>query len=98
MRSSLARNTDPVTSHLAAAEIVDSGVADRQRSIAYKAVCLDPRLTSRELSSYCELDRYQLARRLPELIKMGLLENGVVRECARSGRKALTWNPLEQAV
>ncbi len=40
------------------------------------------------------LDRYMLARRLPELIKAGRVWRGPNKPCAVSGRTACTWWPV----
>lgn len=40
------------------------------------------------------LDRYMLARRLPELIKAGRVWRGPNKPCAISGRTACTWWPV----
>ncbi len=68
----IARKTDPESSHEAAARITDSGKRKRQIDEALARVRRHPGKTSLELSDM-ELDRYILARRLPELEKLGLV-------------------------
>ena len=63
------RKTDPESSRRAAREIERSGVLKGQRLIALRLVEQYPGRTSKELSQLGTLDRYQLARRLPEMVK-----------------------------
>lgn len=92
----IARNADPISSHLAAREITESGVRGNQAQVAFSAVQRHPGLTSFELSNHCWLDRYQAARRLPELQESGLVEKAMIRRCTVSGRPAVTWVVLEK--
>jgi DNA-binding MarR family transcriptional regulator len=87
----IARNTDPITSHIAAQQITLSGARGRQQRIALRAVIEHPGLTSRELAALCSLDRYQMARRLPELEEADLVAKGPARQCKAGGRPAVTW-------
>lgn len=86
-----ARTTDPITSHMAAAAI--QGEASRQRVVIRKLVEEHPGLTSQELAEHSDLDRYQIARRLPELRAKGKVIMGHYRPCKVSGRQAHTWVP-----
>jgi hypothetical protein len=88
-----ARKTDPISSHLAADELERSGRLNVQQALALAAVRKCPGRSSRELGRLSPLDRYQLARRLPELETLGLVKRGMVRECGVSRRLALTWWP-----
>lgn len=91
-----ARSTDPISSHLAAAEMVDSGEQDRQCQIVLKLVRRCPGHTCSELAAFCvELDRHQIARRLPDLRTAGKVRNGVERPCSVSGRTQCTWHPVQ---
>lgn len=86
-----ARNSDPVTSHLAAEEITASGVRfSQQRQVAH-AVRRHPGHTSQELAELTGLDRYMLARRLPECETAGRVRKGPMRNCSITGRKAHVW-------
>ena len=82
------RNADPLSSHLAGEEIEDSGKAATQRAEALKLVHTHEGLTSIELSEYTDLDRYQLARRLPEIKS---IVKGLSRHCKVSKKLAVTW-------
>jgi len=86
-----ARNTDPITSHMAALEITARGTRGRQQRLVLRIVIANPGKTSRELSDICALDRYQVARRLPELEAAGVIEKGPIRRCTIGGRHSVTW-------
>jgi hypothetical protein len=63
--SARARRSDPDSSRVAAARA--SGVISGQARRVAAAVVEYPGRTSRELADLCVLDRYQVARRAPEL-------------------------------
>lgn len=86
-----ARNTDPSTSHLAAAHMVNSGALHHQQGRALEAVKSHPGFTSNELSRVTGICRFELARRLPEVAEAGLVIRGAPRRCTISGRQACTW-------
>ncbi|WP_408953010.1 winged helix-turn-helix domain-containing protein [Lysobacter sp. Hz 25] len=90
-----ARATDPATSHLAADAITASGARDAQQQLAAEVVRQHPGYTSNELAQFCELDRYALARRLPECATAGAVRKGRARTCRVSGRSAVTWWPVD---
>lgn len=89
-----ARRTDPATSHLAAEHVTSSGKRGQQQAQATAAVRAMPGLTSFELAMKTNLDRYMLARRLPECVTAGTVRKGHVRTCSITGRQAMTWFPL----
>jgi hypothetical protein len=62
-----ARRSDPITSHEAAAQMAASGAIGRQAQEVLGAVMRWPGLTSLELGARLEIDRWAVARRLPEL-------------------------------
>lgn len=92
--SALARNTDISTSHEAAAHIVASGTQQAQQEQTAAAVLQHPGLTSNRLAQVTGLDRYMLARRLPELRKTQHVRQGPNMPCPVSGRSACTWWPV----
>lgn len=61
------RRTDPQSSHKAEYDITRSGERTIQSDIVLEAIGQHPGKTSRELTAYCELDRYQIARRANDL-------------------------------
>ena len=89
----LARTTDPATSHEAAQELVTSGALGVQQRDAMKRVRNFPGRTSSELAGGDVRIRYQLARRLPELARMGKVTKGPARTCRVTGRSSITWRP-----
>lgn len=89
----LARNTDPLTSHEAAARIVAIGTAADHRSLLLDAVGRMPGRTCAELARMVGLDRHQASKRLPELRAAGLVRNGADRKCSIAGTTQMTWWP-----
>ena len=77
-----ARNSDPVSSHLAASALAASGVLSRQRRIVLAALKEHGPCTSAELAARSGLERHLTARRLPELREMNLAVQGPVRACS----------------
>ena len=94
LSSPVARTTDPKQSHLAAAEVTASGRREGQLLAVLALVKKFPRSTSLELSRHSSLDRYMVARRLPELEKAGLVAKRAVRECHVGHRPATTWEAI----
>ena len=86
-----ARNTDPATSHEAAAQVERSGSAEVDRVRALQAVHQWPGSTSAELADRIGMDRHAIARRLPELREAGKVENGDKRACCIKGTAQMTW-------
>ena len=68
-----ARRTDPESSHIAADTAEQRGIITRHAEIVRGAVERYPGLTSKQLAEACPLDRVQIARRLPELERSGLI-------------------------
>ncbi len=90
-REPIAAAADPVTSHIAAREITKSGLRAKQKLNVLEACNQYPDLTSAELAQTIKWDRYMVARRLPDLMHDGLVEQGPSRPCRVSGRPAVTW-------
>jgi hypothetical protein len=89
----IARHADPDTSKAAAKQITDSGVRGEQHRTVLTAVQACPGKTSRELAAEAGLDRYMVARRLPELEKMGVVQRETERMCTIGKLSATTWRP-----
>jgi len=96
-----ARNTDPPTSHRAAARIKQSGALGRQQRLVLEWVRQYPGHTSAEIARRMAESRdddgrlwtaYRpmLGRRLPELAPVHL-RKGEPRECQVTGAESLTW-------
>jgi len=62
--------------------------AHTQRIIVLRAVKKNPGLTSFELSRKCDLDRYQIARRLTEVKE---IKRGKKRVCTVCKQACWTW-------
>jgi hypothetical protein len=92
-----ARKGDPVTSHLAAAHMEDSGQLSRQCRAVLELVKQHPGLTSFELSECStQFDRYQIARRLADLAKANkVAKASEPRPCQVTRRQAYPWIPLQ---
>ncbi len=103
-----ARNNDPSPSHAAAHEIEHNGSADRQRDRVLRALCQHAPcgLTSAELAEAAGLDRYMVARRLPELQDrgdawvrpVGETPRPEKRTCTVKHRTATVWRPVATLV
>lgn len=88
-----ARRTDPESSH-EAADRMNQGAAQRNVEIVTDAVWKWPGRTSRELSELIgDLDRWEVARRLPNAETRGNVKRGEKRKCSVAGTNAVTWWP-----
>ena len=94
LASPIARRSDPEPSNLAAGEITASGARENQLHAVLELVRQFPRKTSLELSRYSELDRFCIARRLPELEHGGLVSKCGVRTCEVGKRRATIWEAV----
>jgi len=90
-----ARRTDPVSSHLAAEAMDASGRRASQQHRVLRAVRRYPGRTSAELAELIGMDRYAVARRLPEL-EPRHVEKGPIRICEARGTRATTWWPTRE--
>jgi hypothetical protein len=89
--SDVARTSDPWTSHAAGVKVTQDGTRARQSREAVESVHKTPGHTSAELASIHGLDRYAVARRLPEVERAGFVLRGTAKTCTVTGRAALTW-------
>lgn len=85
------RRTDPVTSR-EAADRVESFAASHIRLIL-REVVREPGLTACEIAEKTGLERHAPSRRLPEMRREGLVENGLRRRCTVKGSNQQTWLP-----
>jgi len=86
-----AATADPATSHIAAREVEASGAAQGQRDKVRELVTRYPDSTAMELASMSSLNQFQVARRLPELQRAGLVARGESRKCNIKGTMMTTW-------
>lgn len=94
-QAALFRKNDPVSSQLAAQELVKSGRFDNQkdmvcdllRTFNKNGICP----TSAEIAALTELDRYVPSRRLPDLEKEGRVTRLKTRMCNVTKKYCVTW-------
>lgn len=89
----MSRRSDPVTSHLAAAEHMARGKRGQHVAAVVEAVRKHPGNTSAELAPLCGLERHETARRTADAEHAGAIRKGEARKCTTSGRLAVTWWP-----
>jgi hypothetical protein len=76
----LARTTDPLSSHVAAADVVSSGRARAHRELLLELIAAHPARTGRGLAELAQavghrdLDVAAVSKRLPELLRDELVE------------------------
>lgn len=87
------RLNDPPSSYEAEVFVNKCGERARQQAMVYELVLKHPNCTSDELADFSELNRHQIARRLPEVETAGLIERGTPRKSTKSGRSGVTWHP-----
>jgi len=68
-----AHYNDPHSSFRAAAMMQRTGIMESQRGKVVRLVAEHPGLTSKELAAATGADRFMLARRLPEAMRLGLI-------------------------
>ncbi len=86
-----ARRHDPPSSHRAADQAEADGTIGRQAQRALWIVRRWPGRSSLTLATIGPLDRYQLARRLPELERAGLVRR------VQAGAGDIRWWPVTDA-
>lgn len=83
-----ARRTDPATSHAAAAEAGDLAEEHRERILAALAV---GSAGASRIGERCRLSSHQVNKRLPELLRAGLVELTGRTVTSASGRGEREW-------
>lgn len=88
-----ARTQDPLTSHLAAAQVT---TADSHYQAIHDALTLHGPAGKDRIAALAGLDSSQVARRLPEMRRLGLV--GLTGETvqSRSGRAEREWQAIDQ--
>lgn len=94
----MSRATDPMTSKIAAARMVESGRADSHAKMICDEIRRFPGMTSGELAVACTLDRNAVGRRTTELEREGRIRRGKARKCRIQGTQMMTWWPVIHAV
>lgn len=87
----LVHRADPITSLMAARELVESGRLGQQLHAVLAALRAWSGSTSDELAEQSGIDRFVCARRLPDLARLGLAKKGPRRESRMTGRQGVTW-------
>lgn len=98
VRTPATRRTDPTTSHDAEIRATRSGLRAGHQRAVLDAVRKYPNCTSRELAQRAGLDRYAVARRLPELVTAGYVDRGSKRACSVACTPAVTWHPTPKQI
>jgi hypothetical protein len=91
----LARKTDPITSHEAAYDMVESGKVGRHEAIILQGVRRNPGLTCPELARVLPLRYDQIHKRMRGMVRKGLIVDGPIRKCTQYGSPRVTWNPTD---
>ena len=84
-----ARKSDPVTSHQAAEEIKQ--VAPQHMDLIYQCLLEHGPLGKDGIASRTGLDPNQVARRLPEMKKMGVVDTTGQTVYSKAGRSEREW-------
>lgn len=85
----LARNTDPITSHIAADRVHEFSGAHKQQILA--ALRLFGPMTADEISTYINLSGHKILKRLSELHGDRLIAPTGQLKVAMSGRPQRVW-------
>jgi hypothetical protein len=92
----IARKRDPISSQLAAEELINSGkLAERER-VALALVNLHPGKTGEELDQLAGAKKREISKRLAGLAQKQQIRRGrkeEMRACSVTGRLCLTWWP-----
>ncbi len=83
---------DPSTSHEAEKRITNSGARQTQAERVLDAVRRFPLHTSAELAGKVNLNRWQVARRLPDLQHQGKVRQAGKRICGATGAMSVMWD------
>ena len=88
-----ARNSDPMTSHLAAAQVT---TVDSHYKAIHEALMMFGPAGKDKIAALASLDPSQVARRLPEMRRLGLVGLTGVTVQSRSGRQEREWQAITQ--
>ena len=90
-RSLASQLSDPAMSLLAEEQANRSGLRDSQARAVFAELRRGEGRTSAELARAMDLDRHAVARRLPDLEKLGLVRKGESKQCRVARKNAITW-------
>ena len=90
----LARKSDPSTSHAAAARVGE--FRKMQHDTILRVLRHRGQLTAFDIAAFCALDAHEIGKRLSEMERVGLIrvvlnEGRIVMRLAPSGRQARVW-------
>lgn len=91
----LSHRGDPVSSYKAGNRALRSRKIRGQTQAVLEALKRHPNTTSAELARLADLDRYAVARRLPNLAHRGLAERGPERMCSVCRCPCVTWRAID---
>ena len=102
IQTQAARNSDPISSHIAAGDVTASGKRQTHIRILSEIVANNPGMTSAEIAfmvsdKHPDLNRHEVARRLSDG-KGTTLRQGVSRKCHRANRMCITWWPTKSCL
>ena len=89
----LARNTDPESSHLAAEYMDASGKRSTNQKTILEYIGRNHGMTAAEIGAGTGLGQHEASRRLSEMAGRDVMRGGI-RKCSIKGTKMLTWWPL----
>lgn len=92
----IARNSDPSTSHEAAATLNRTGGRLRMRDIAKNLVARYPDHTANELEELAGYTNGQIRKRLNDLLHAGEVIKSGYRICRKSQSRSATWRVVQQ--
>jgi hypothetical protein len=91
-RAPIAASADPWTSKAAGRQLTKSGRRDSQKGMVLECLRKYPLgVTSAELALFESLNRYLVARRLPDLERDGYVQRLEAARCTVSGKFAVCW-------
>ena len=89
--TTLARSTNPATSHAAAQSCRELRDAQHRTILEVMGRGYAPDWTADEIAEWCALDRHQIGRRLNELERHRLIRRTANKRPTPSGRMAQCW-------
>lgn len=87
----IAAANDPVTSHVAADKLNESGKRESLARQIYKAIRKWPHRTNGELSRLTGIEYYRLEKRVSDLKNAGWVKESGQRKCTVRGTLCCTW-------